>query len=325
MSDIVNDSDGSSDIFSMLTPDAANKGVTVASLIERIASLETQVRDLQLRPAVNTTDDALGPTTTRKNDNSELPKKQRKPTFPDPDYFNGVDRALYGPFRAKLLAKLAIDGEAIGGAYARLWYVYGRLQGDAAVHVLPWMNVYARDMEAVSDKTIKDFFEYVDLVYIERNVETKALRRIIRMRPVEGRSFHETLIEFKRLLLQTGSSSPADDMWKKACLEGGIDPELRFRAVCLAEKDDFDEYCLQLLRVADCLEDLKREKAENGNNDEEEEQEEEQEEEEQAPRKRARWVSAQEMQRRRAENRCYRCGGPSHYIAACRFLPPFSR
>src|SRR5947207_1208491 len=39
-------------------------------------------------------------------------------------------------------------------------------------------------------------------------------------------------------------------------------------------------------------------------------------------KRRARWVSQEEMDKRRQEGRCFRCGASGHQLAGCEFLPP---
>ena len=58
------------------------------------------------------------------------PQKRPRPVLPDPETFNGTNRAMYQQFRTKLLAKLSVDREALGGPNERLWYAFGRLSGS---------------------------------------------------------------------------------------------------------------------------------------------------------------------------------------------------
>ena len=58
------------------------------------------------------------------------------PILPDPDTFDGSDRALYPEFRSKLDAKLTLDQAALGSHREMLWYAYYHLSGAAAGQIL---------------------------------------------------------------------------------------------------------------------------------------------------------------------------------------------
>lgn len=66
-----------------------------------------------------------------------------RPILPDPDTFDGSDRALYPEFQSKLDAKLTLDQAALGSYCEMLWYAYYCLSDAAAGQILPWMKIYA--------------------------------------------------------------------------------------------------------------------------------------------------------------------------------------
>ena len=72
--------------------------------------------------------------------------KRPRPVLPDPETFDGINRAMYLQFKTKLLAKLSVDREALGGPNERLWYAFGRLSGSAAAQILPWISIHAASM-----------------------------------------------------------------------------------------------------------------------------------------------------------------------------------
>ena len=71
------------------------------------------------------------------------PTKRPRPALPDPEAFDGTQRTQYPQFRAKLQAKLSLDGRALGETSERLWYAYGCLSARAATLILPWMSIHA--------------------------------------------------------------------------------------------------------------------------------------------------------------------------------------
>jgi hypothetical protein len=66
----------------------------------------------------------------------------RKPkhTVPHPENFTGEDEAVYPIFRGLLQAKLRTDGDAIGGEFEKVWYVFGCLTETASKRIFPWLQ-----------------------------------------------------------------------------------------------------------------------------------------------------------------------------------------
>ena len=56
----------------------------------------------------------------------------RKKKLPDPERFDGEDRAKYPTFETYLLAKLDVDRLVIGNEQTQVFYAFGRLTGRAA-------------------------------------------------------------------------------------------------------------------------------------------------------------------------------------------------
>jgi len=57
-----------------------------------------------------------------------------------------------------------LTGKLWGGPYECLWYAYGRLSGNAASHILPWMIANADSPTTVNDDTVTKLFEHLDLL-----------------------------------------------------------------------------------------------------------------------------------------------------------------
>ncbi|OJD20432.1 hypothetical protein ACJ73_08232 [Blastomyces percursus] len=68
---------------------------------------------------------------------SARPPKERLDT---PAYFDASDLTLYPSRRSDMLAKLDVDGDAIGSLTNQGWYVDGRLKDRAKQKFHPWME-----------------------------------------------------------------------------------------------------------------------------------------------------------------------------------------
>lgn len=101
------------------------------------------------------------PGTMDQGNNSNNAHQHPRQILPDREVFKG-DIASYQNFKHLLKAKLHVDRQALGGPYECLWYVYGRLSGNAASHILPWIIANADSPTAVNDDTVAKLFEHLD-------------------------------------------------------------------------------------------------------------------------------------------------------------------
>ena len=66
-----------------------------------------------------------------------LPERQLRHQLGHAAEYDNTDKSLFLPFLAELQSKITVDGATIGSAYARVWYAFSRLRGDAASKVSP--------------------------------------------------------------------------------------------------------------------------------------------------------------------------------------------
>jgi hypothetical protein len=85
---------------------------------------------------------------------SESPIQRPKPSLNNPERYDHIDKTLYPQFVGLLWAKIKHNGLLISGEEKQAWYMFGRLKGDAAKRIFPWVNA------ADQDKTLrtKDLF-----------------------------------------------------------------------------------------------------------------------------------------------------------------------
>lgn len=256
----------------------------------------------------------------------ETPARKPRPVLPDPDPYDGEDLALYPQFRGKLAAKLQIDGPAIGGTQELLWYAFSRLEGKAAARLLPWMTTFKSDLSAF---TIPAFWEQLDAAFLDKAREQKALDRLNVLR--QGtRTIDDLLRELDQLLLEAAGFEWSDVV-KKGFLKAAINLTLRDRMITVDEKPTYMEYCAQVKTVADRLQECNRirdkRKSYRGaapaapNETSAGEPMDWSYTVNKASGPRASYASHEEMERRRRERACLRCGKQGHYIANCDKAP----
>jgi hypothetical protein len=261
--------------------------------------------------------------------------RTRKPkhTVPHPEKFTGEDEATYPIFRGLLQAKLRTDGDAIGGEFERVWYAFGRLTETASKRIFPWLQ----HMQNSADFTVERLFDQMDLAFLDVQKQAKAVAKInvIKQR---NRTFRDFLQEFDQILMEANGWSWQDSI-KKGLLKAAVTDEVRRELVGRDEPATYSAYVAQLRKITDDLEDWKegqkfkgrlkaqhtapQDQASDGQMDWEPTQtvSTASAKTTQQGKPKAKWVSQQELDRRREANECLRCGSKDHFIRQCSLGP----
>ena len=261
------------------------------------------------------------------------PLRRPKPSFPDPEPYDHTDKTLYPQFIGLLQAKIKHDGLSIGGEEKQAWYMFGRLKGDAAKRIFPWVNA------ADQDKTLctKDLFDQMNIAFLDPRAKEKALAALNRTK--QGKlSINDFLGKFDQLLLEAGGWNWADSI-RKGYLKDALSTKILTALVGTEEKPTYEEYCQQLRRVADQLEEVQekssgrpygqwRQRARREGSQPTENHDPMDWEAAIAAAVRVavagrtttegRWASEKEVSRRRQEGLCLRCGKDGHFVRDCR-------
>jgi hypothetical protein len=298
---------------------AAQHASTMASLAGRIDDIEERRNTLPVPPAVHTPQD------TTREATPDLPTttKQR---MPKPEKFDGTDLALYPQFEGILRAKLEIDATAIGNEKERTWYAFGCLSGEAAGRIFPWISFAQKQGQL----TVEGLFKQMAVAFRDPRHQQKALSRLNKIK--QGiRPFNEFLNEFNRLILEAEGWDWADTI-KKGYLKAAIATALVRGTVGMKEEQVYEEYCSQLRMVSDQLAEVKELSAKS-NRWLQRTRERSPETEatdtmdwEATPTtaaapstwKEPRWASPKEIERRKSEGLCLRCGQDGHMVRYCR-------
>lgn len=294
--------------------------------------------------AVPTTQSSQGTADTDTNDGyngtngTERQPHQWKAKLSAPKLYTDENRGEYQYFIAMLKAKLEIDRRCFDSESERIWYGYGRLDGRAAQIMLPWMTQF----QNTASFTLEQFYGQLHLVFGDDHRQSKAHERLSRLYQ-NSKPFNEFLSEFDQVLLEAGGHE-WDDSLKMHSLRRALNGGMKKATVGKHNETSYINYCKMLRRVADDVEELQHMKKRQNNrsailalpsppanqpvmamngpdvmdwtpslaavsaaNQ---------------PRRRVRRVNQQEIERRKQNQLCIRCGGSGHFINACPHLPP---
>jgi hypothetical protein len=259
---------------------------------------------------------------------SNIQDTQRpKPSLPHPEQFDGMDLTLFPQFEGLLTAKLRIDGAAIGQEAEKVWYGFGRLSGQAAVRIFPWMGF----AEKQNLFTVDEFMKQLRLAFCDPRQQQKALGQINRMKQ-SSRPLGEFLNDFNRLILEAEGWGWAD-MIKKGYLKAALSTKLLSATIGIQEAESYDGYCNQLRMINDQMNEVAELTAWRTKRRQEPAQPVAQATPaplydtmdwqptvavSAARPREPRWASDEVIEERRRAGQCLRCGHEGHRVRECR-------
>jgi hypothetical protein len=290
----------------------------LAAMEEQRAAFKRQMQEMQAHSSPVPT-----PAPVPTGDN---PTKHRMKTKIE---YDDSDRTLYPPFESLLRAKLHTDGPAIGGEQEQVWYAFGCLKDKASTRMHPWVKAYQGDLTKF---TVEGFIAQMQAAFADSEVKRKAQRKLGTMRQ-GNRDFRDFINEFDQTLLEAGAYGQDNDT-KKAWLQNAISVELARVMIAVPEEETYELYCQQLHRAADQLTSLNRRTAgralksapilprpSNTSTPKSDQNTMDWEPTTNQSQRRAKWVESSELERRRREGLCLRCGRKGHRIRDCKELP----
>jgi len=247
-----------------------------------------------------------------------------KAVLPSPPKFDGT-RSEYEGWRSLIRDKVDIDGEAIGSARNQFIYVASRLEGKGLQLALTFITVN-RD---ASNASATRLLEYLDNIFGDRHKAQRAVETLRTMKQGPRELFSAFLPRFEKALADAGGMTWPDEV-KRSHLDGALTFELRRLTITMPPADTYSAYVDEILRVSDLYRSAMRHApkeqstAHRGASDAMDW--EPTRAAAAAPlqgdqKRRAKWVSQEERNKRRQEGRCVRCGASGHWGPECEFLP----
>ena len=247
-----------------------------------------------------------------------------------PEPFDGT-RSKFRAWKQEIKDKLEVDGELIGSWKAQ-WYGINQCLGDKPRRVVA--TFYAAGGPE-GDYNPDDFLKYLELSYSDPNHASKAATRLRSIKQGERQSFAAFLPTFEQTLAEAGGSHWADAA-KLTLLDSAIHDSLRQALITVDLSEVYNTWIQQVMKVSYKLEALSPNPPRWGRNytpsGPARNNQPDHEGDVQmtgigatttVPGKpqRARWVSEEELGKRRQEKRCFCCGASDHKINQCPFLP----
>jgi hypothetical protein len=258
--------------------------------------------------------------------------------LPDPAKFAG-STSDWPSWKITIISKLQVDGEAIGSDSDQLIYIFTRLEK------LAWKNTTAFMQQRKDTASPHELLAYLERIYGNPNIQAQAARRLHVLRQKSDQPFSKFLPQLEREFADAGALEWADEPKRQIVLNSlneTMTDALRYRGVPKTFQGlidqlheistDYDTLDAPRSRAKKTWKSQKREeyydpmdwtpssstvKANRFARDSPPSRSKDQ----RLTSKRAKWVEPEELDRRREEGLCIRCGRPGCRIATCPLKP----
>lgn len=237
--------------------------------------------------------------------------------------FDGV-HVLYPQFETGLKAKFRKEASRFPDEESKLLFAIGLLQKDAATRMTPWVQSAQGTPGAF---TLEKFFAQMRLQFNDEDRQRKSSNELNELKQGQS-SFDEYHAKFQRLLYESGNGLSWDDSNKISRFQFGMNVKLQ-KATIAVIGCNFEQYVRDVKIIAERLESIER-RSNNwrgGNNNARNAPPVSRDAMDWEPtvnalsNRRAKWVDERELQRRKDNHLCYRCGSSEHIVNRCPYQP----
>ena len=255
------------------------------------------------------------------------PKVHHRPRFPDPEPFDGT-RTSYPVFKQKARAKIDIDGAIYDSELGQVNYLFNRLSGTAAKVVLPWLNAH-------HSPTLASFWTFMDSRFSDPQAKARALDKLQSMRQKPTEDIRDYLTRFDQELLE--SEVQMDNAIKISTFTRGLKPQVQRDIAIVNQSLSFEEYCHEAIRIQDVHKRISffarsssllqqgapasPQLKQSSDAMDWEPTRVNTVQTTHTGKGRAKWVSQDEITRRKNNRLCIRCGTTAHMIKNCPYAP----
>ena len=221
--------------------------------------------------------------------------------------------------------KLFVDGNAIGSHQDQMLYLFSRLTGTAA----SMAATKVQNLLVTGSGTGEHFLSYLDNIFGDPNKEARAQQRLFNLKQKDQESFSSFLPKFETNLAQAGGSEYTDHH-KISLLKNNLNKELRTYLVGRVIPPDWQGFVSTLLTISSDVDAFKyvsrrgyQAPPRNPDSmDWEATRANHTTTTKNGERPRAKWVTREVLDYRKAKQLCLRCGNQGHMVKNCNYLPP---
>jgi hypothetical protein len=248
-----------------------------------------------------------------------------KKRYPDPELFDGT-RSKYQGWKYNCQAKLRGDGFLYPLDEEKNQYIFLRTKDKATSTLLPWLRINEK-------KPVQDLWAFMDIEFGDQFEEESAIDKLqsIKQNKDSLRVYRQ---RFNELFLRSGE--PVSDRLKRTWFLRGLNQATYSQMSSINPQLGFTEFTDEAIRLADFYYRGKFLNQTISSSTQETRQPTARRpawpermdwqptsttaNQSNAERKRAKWVSGKEIQRRREKGLCVRCGAEGHYVQCCPYL-----
>lgn len=249
--------------------------------------------------------------------------KKRKEKLPQLSEFDGT-RSKWDGWEIEARNKIKTDGRAIGSDMDQLRYIFARLRSNARNMCL----AFVRAKEENEDGSGTQLLEYLASTYSDPNRQKKALSNVYSIKQKAHESFARFLPRFETELANAGALS-FNDTIKVSLLENAISHAMQERLVSVFPvPTEYGAFTSLLQTIGSRLDAIKtpwkgpqRHMQHEDNKDSMDWEPTHTLAAQPSTKQRAKWVNKEEIQRRRSNRLCIRCGASGHIISSCQYAP----
>jgi hypothetical protein len=249
-------------------------------------------------------------------------RKERQEKLPQLSEFDGT-RSKFDGWEIEARNKVKTDGKAMGSEMDQLRYIFARLRSNARNMCL----AFVRAKEEEGNGTGVQLLDYLACTYSDPNRQKKALNNLYSIKQKTNESFARFLPRFETELANAGALS-FDDTIKISLLENAINQGMQERLVSVFPVPTrYNAFASLLQTIGSRLDALQT--PWKGRSQPRPIQDTNMDTMDWEPthtfaastNRRAKWVSMEEIQRRRSNRLCIRCGASGHMISSCQYAP----
>ena len=235
------------------------------------------------------------------------------------------------------MAKVKIEGHLIGDKVAQFYYVHSRLRDKALQMASPYISQYV----TLSAYDPHDLIRYLSTIYDDSNRAKRALRTLHSLQQSEKAVFAHFLPVFEKSLSEAGGLQWPDNV-KINHLYNALSKGLKRTLIPVQLPSTYFDYVRKVQELAARYESLEKSTSYSNNSNNSSQKADKaavendsmdwepvttqsaalKEADKALKGKRAKWVPPAEIQKRKKEGRCYRCGRKECRAPRCPLLPP---